>query len=535
MLSRIGVWITRFAQRVVPHTMVLAIFLSAITAMLCFLLTPLQATELLQIWAGSGQHPLMRTSVDGLKPWVVTKVEPAGKNQLKLSVWRKTSPGQVAKALRSEKSPYPVDASVRGKYLIVKGISAKQLKENLVLLHVPARTRGIWHFLSFAMQMCLILLTGYVLAVSRPVMNLIRRAASFPKDAGAAAGLVALVAMVSGWINWGFGLIVGAYFAREVGKQGARRGIPMHYPLLGAAGYTALLIWHGGLSGSAPLKVAERGHLSGQLGLSLSQIPLTETIFSPLNLAVTISLLFSVPLLCRGMTPTRTEDMQPFGAFADAQAHEYQESAQGGTWLDNWPGINILLAAPMLGYLAYNLSVYGLQQFSINHVIILFLAVGLLLHRGIYSFLSAGIEGSRSCAGIMLQFPLYAGIFSILYESGLVEIFAAWAGKITYPTLFLVVNFLTSGLLNIFIPSGGGQWGIQGAIVLTAAQQLNISPGTSVMTIAYGDQWTNMIQPFWALALLEITGLKARDIIGYTILLMVATGFLFLLALVLFG
>jgi len=165
----------------------------------------------------------------------------------------------------------------------------------------------------------------------------------------------------------------------------------------------------------------------------------------------------------------------------------------------------------------------------------LFLAFGLLLHKNARSYVNAIVDGSRGCAGIILQFPLYAGIFSLTYESGMVDMIASWAAQLSSKTAFVSLNFFSAGLLNIFIPSGGGQWGVQGAVVLTAAQKLEISNGLSVMVVAYGDQWTNMLQPFWALALLEITQLKARDIIGYTVLVMCVSGVVFLGGLLLFS
>ena len=55
------------------------------------------------------------------------------------------------------------------------------------------------------------------------------------------------------------------------------------------------------------------------------------------------------------------------------------------------------------------------------------------------------------------------------------------------------------------------------------------------MAMAYGDQLTNMLQPFWALPLLGITGLKARDILPYTLLLMVIAGAVMLAGMLMWG
>ena len=85
---------------------------------------------------------------------------------------------------------------------------------------------------------------------------------------------------------------------------------------------------------------------------------------------------------------------------------------------------------------------------------------------------------------------------------------------------FSALTFLSAGLLNLFIPSGGGQWAVQGPLILQSAHTLQAPLGESVMAFSYGDAWTNMLQPFWALPLLGITGLKAQQIVGYTATLM---------------
>lgn len=534
MLSRLGITLSAWFRRIVPHTMVLAILLTIVTAVMCLWLTPIKSSELLMVWGGKGSHPLMRLDGKEARPWVVQKVVTTKPNEHTLLLWSKTPPAKVAQVLRKHPKLTTV-ALVKGKRAVrVVGLSRKQLLEDLPLNRVSARIKGIWQFLTFAMQMCLILLAGFGVAVSGPVQRMIRSAASWPKDAGSAAALVAFVAMISGWLNWGLGLIVGAYFAREVARQGELRGVSMHYPLLGAAGYTALLIWHCGLSGSAPLKVAEAGHLSRELGLGMGPIPLSATIFSPMNLAISLSLLFAVPLLLRAMTPASPREMLSYSAFNSMVEAPMPVENEEGTWLERWWGMNLLLSLVMFAVLLFHFVKHGLNL-SINLVILLFLAVGLLLYKGIRSYVSHVAQGARSCVSIILQFPLYAGIFAMLYESGMIEIIATWVSQITSPSLYLIANFFTAGVVNVFIPSGGGQWGVQGAIVLTTAQNLPISPGTAVMTVAYGDQWTNMLQPFWALALLEITGLRARDILGYTILLMLASGLFFVLALGLFG
>jgi len=166
---------------------------------------------------------------------------------------------------------------------------------------------GFWKLLAFGMQMVLILVTGYALAVTPLVKRLVDRLSRIPKGAGSAAALVAFTAMAAALLHWGLGLIVGALLAREVGTRAAARGIPVHYPLLGAAGYAGLMVWHGGWSGSGPLKFA-----SGARDLLGDEriIPLSETLFSPMNISVAVLLLILVPLMFRALAPSSIEAME---------------------------------------------------------------------------------------------------------------------------------------------------------------------------------------------------------------------------------
>ena len=101
--------------------------------------------------------------------------------------------------------------------------------------------------------------------------------------------------------------------------------------------------------------------------------------------------------------------------------------------------------------------------------------------------------------------------------SQIAELFAGAANESTLAPLTCV----SAGIVNLFVPSGGGQWGVQGPIVVESAIAAGVPLPKAVMALAYGDQLTNMLQPFWALPLLAITGAKAREIVGYTAIVMI--------------
>lgn len=391
---------------------------------------------------------------------------------------------------------------------------------------------GVWKFLAFSMQMCVILVTGHALAASRPVSMLLERLAGLPRSGAQAAALVAAVAAGLGVLNWGLGLVGGALLAREVGRSMARRGLPAHYPLLAAAGYVGLLVWHGGFSGTAPLKVSTAAQIADVLpaGVALEPILIDRTILSARNIIATGGMLLIAPVVFALMAPRGGQCQQAtqFGVALRSAAPVDEDDREGRVvrLLEETPIVNWLLAGLILAwawtyYVPGQGQPSGLYELTPDTVNLTMLMLGLVLHRSPRSYAAAVEDGARGCAGIILQFPLYAGIMGMMHASGLTARLAEWiAGGLTPATLPLM-TFLSAGVVNLFVPSGGGQWGVQGPIAIESALATGVDPARMVMAVAYGDQVTNMLQPFWALPLLAITGCRARDIVGYTAIVMV--------------
>ena len=391
----------------------------------------------------------------------------------------------------------------------------------VALLDTWRGPEGLWKFLAFGMQMCLVLVTGHALAASGPVRLLVDRLASLPRSGAAAAAMIALVACIAGLVNWGLGLIVGALLAREVGRALSARGAAAHGPLLAAAGYSGMLVWHGGFSGSAPLAMTTADGASKvlpeqALANFADGVPLSATILSPLNLIATGGLVVLVPLVYFALSPRNPDDCRPLAV-----------TKTGGEKADDLPSSSIperlnrsriiagLLAATMAAAAVRSAAAGGFVRIGLNEINAAMLAAGLVLHGSPRSYVAAAEDGARGCAGIILQFPLYAGIMGMLAESGLLARFAdlmSGAGATALP----LATAASAAAVNLFVPSGGGQWGIQGPIALEAGLAAGVEPGRMIMAVAYGDQLTNMLQPFWALPLLAITGCKAREIVGFT-------------------
>jgi short-chain fatty acids transporter len=377
---------------------------------------------------------------------------------------------------------------------------------------------GFWALLSFSMQMVLILVLGHILAMSRPVHALLGRIASIARSPAQGIMLVTVVSIIAAWINWGFGLVVGALVARQV----ASKVSGIHYPLLIASAYSGFLVWHGGLSGSIPLKIASDTQDSLNALLNGQVIDVTQTIFSWQNGLIVVSLLLTLPLLNFLMMPkdkiVELKDEIKQTTSPDTSLLSPAEK------LEHSPLLSLLLAA-ICGLYLVNYFIDG-KGLNLNIINLCLLTLGLVLHLNPYNYLSALKTAIGGASGIIIQFPIYAGLMGMMVQSGLADSVSEWFVEISTADTFPVFTFLSAGIVNFFVPSGGGQWAVQAPIVIPAATQLGVPLNYAAMAVAWGDAWTNMIQPFWALPLLGIAGLNIRQIMGFCTVIFIWSGLL---------
>jgi short-chain fatty acids transporter len=387
--------------------------------------------------------------------------------------------------------------------------------------------------------MCLMLVLGSALAEAPTVQAVIHRVIAVAKTPRGLVGITSLCAIVLALLNWSLGIIGGALVAQAAGRHAARQGWTLHYPLLCAAGYSGLMTWHGGWSGSAPLKAAAYADqveiLGPELAARVGTIPISASLLGPLNLWVTGGLVVLGPLVFMALCPAEGADpdpMAPPAALAEERPTASPEPRGAVERFERWSGVLWLLILPMGAALVLHFAERGVRALDFDTVNLLLWCVTMLLYGRPRRFLQACERGVRNCTGVLLQFPLYGGIMGVMAGAGLSAALSrafASAGPDALP----VLTFLSAGLLNLLVPSGGGQWAVQGPILMEAVVDSGASPAHVMMAMAYGDQWTNMLQPFWALPLLALTGVRARDIVGYTALWMVAGGIWILAVLVL--
>lgn len=376
---------------------------------------------------------------------------------------------------------------------------------------------GFWNLLSFAMQMVLILVTGWILASTPFFRRILEAIARLAKTPGQAIVLVTLVSLTAAWINWGFGLVIGAMFGRQLARQ--VKGLD--YRLLIASAYSGFLVWHGGLAGSIPLTIATENHfMAKQMGV----IGTGTTIFSTYNLLIVLCLFIAVPILNRLMMPrpedTVTVDPARLVDSAEVKAEAVPTPA---TRLEN-----SLLLAQAVGVMGVVFAAYYFiakdGSLNLNIVNFMFLFLGIILHGRPMHFLTSLQSAAQGASGIIVQFPFYAGIMGMMLGSGLAVTLSRMFVAISSDTTLPLFTFLSAGLVNIFVPSGGGQWAVQAPVMIPAAQELGADMARTAMAVAWGDAWTNMIQPFWALPALAIAGLRAKDIMGYCLVTLVVSG-----------
>jgi short-chain fatty acids transporter len=400
--------------------------------------------------------------------------------------------------------------------------------------HTPIEMMGFWgksfwNLLAFAMQMALILVTGNALASSPPIKRILQKIASIPKTPTQAVMLVTFTAAVANIINWGFGLIIGALLAKEVAKKVPRTD----YRLLIASAYIGFMTWHGGLSGSIPLLAATKGNpMEAKIGL----IPLGNTIFAPFNIFITVALIIILPLMTRMMMP-KDEDVVEIdpallaeeGIFVTSTNTNKKTFAER---LEDSKIITWIIGILGIAYLVYYFMHGG--SMDVNTVNMIMFFIGIILHGSPLSYMQAIIDGAKGTAGIMVQFPFYAGIQGMMDLSGLGGLISSGFVSISNVHTFPIFVFLSSGIINFFVPSGGGHWVVQGPFIMPAAQALGADLGKAAMAIAYGEAWMNMAQPFWALPALAIAGLKVRDIMGFCVTTLIVGALIFGVGLALF-
>ena len=441
-----------------------------------------------------------------------------------------TSPGIFARAAQALSKPFVVfvERYYPDPFVFLIALSAVTFLLALLLTSTtPAQAVIAWGdglsgLLSFMAQIALTLLTAHALAHTDAVRNGLAALARIPQSVAACYSLVVVISCAASLLAWSFGLVAGALIARAVAEQAQARGLKIHYPLLVASAYCGLATWHMGYSGSAPLFVATAGHtMESYTGM----LPVSETLFAYWNLFGIVITVTALAVVCPLLHPSagvRAFDV----TTARPQDADEQPPSASPTFADKLDNQRLFTLA-FGGLLALYIGIYFAKEgFALNLNIVnwTFLTLGLLLARSPTHYVELVLDAGKTVGAVFIQYPFYAGIMGLMAGTGLVQVMAQGFAQIASAETLGFWAFLAGGLVNLFVPSGGGQWAVQGPIFLEAAKTLGTDPAVIVMGIAYGDQWTNLIQPFWTIPLLAIAGLHMRDIMGYCFVLFLVAG-----------
>lgn len=363
---------------------------------------------------------------------------------------------------------------------------------------------GIWSLLGFTMQMVLILLLGTMIANTSIVYQAVERIIPLFNTATKMYVFVALISVILGLLNWGIGLVVASILAKQCKEYASQNRIKISYGLLSACAYTCMMVWHAGFSGSATLTLATEGHF---LSEQLEQVSINQTILSSGNLRFILFSVILIPLAAFGFSKS---------AIVRYQSHKPEPLtvSQNKSIEYFFIGIGFAILFSVILIIAEHSDTSSINLNTIN---LLLLGIAILLNRNSSNFLKIGEKSISSTFGIIIQFPIYAGIMGLIVQSGTVDLLAAALVNTANQDSLPYFSFLSAAILNCLVPSGGGQWAVQGPIIMDSVNQLQSSGIKNIMAFCYGDQVTNMVQPFWALPLLAITGVRIKDLLPYCV------------------
>lgn len=374
--------------------------------------------------------------------------------------------------------------------------------------------------LAFSMQMALMVMISHALAHTDSVQRLLHRIGSLPKTQSQAYSLVVFSVGVVCFFSWPLGIIAGGLLAKKVAESAVERGMKIHYPLLVAGAFCGNVIWHMGYSASAPLFVATSDHSMVEV---MGVIPITETVFTTWNLGLAATVLLAMTLLAAYLRPQDDDVIE-----LRVDPAEYVEEAPSLTdphrpvaRLENSRVITVMMGCCFALYLGFWFNDRGFSL-NLNVVNWTFLTLTLLLCRSTKHLMYL-VERSATAAGPMIiAYPFYAGLIGIMTDSGMASSMSVWFAEIASAQTLPLVAFLCAMVINLFIPSGGAQWMVQGPIFVEAASNMGVEQPLIVMAIAYGDQLTNLIQPLSAIPLLALAGLRLKHIMGYAFVFFLA-------------
>ncbi|OZI71939.1 short-chain fatty acid transporter [Bordetella genomosp. 12] len=391
---------------------------------------------------------------------------------------------------------------------------------------------GFWSLLAFTTQMAVILAMGYVLATAPLTDRLLDRIVSHVHNPRTAIIVATLVGGIGSYLNWGFGLVIGGVVAKKLALK--VKGV--HYPLIIAAAYSGFTLYGLGFSASIPVLVATPGH---PMVKSMGVIPLSETIFSAPMLITSLIVIITLPLLNAWLHPKAGDKIVEVDPNIDkandsnASAHSIGGDNTLANRLNNSRLLSMLIGILGVAYVVFYF--YDGKSLDLNLINFIILFLGIILLGTPAAYVAKLNEGIKTISGIILQYPFYAGIMAIMAGSGLVTTISKIFVDVATPGSLPFWGLVSSFVINFFAPSAGGHWVIQGPFMIDAAKEIGSALNQTTMSVMLGNAWNDLIQPFWILPALALSKLKLRDVMGYTVIMMIWVGVIYISAVLAWG
>jgi len=375
--------------------------------------------------------------------------------------------------------------------------------------------KGFWILLTFAMQMCLLMITGFIVGDSKYIKAGLLKMVDIPKTKTQTILFYSIFMCVVMWLHWGIGLMAAIIMGRAIAVK--KRGLGIHYPFIAAVSYVTALMSNGP-SQAAQLLMATPGNFMEKVA---GIIPLGQSTFNIKLLVTNLVLLVTIPIILLAIAPKKEHAVE----VDDATAAIFvpppdppidKKSLPPAERLDRSFVLPILIGAAGVFGCAKLFGAKGIAALDLNTLNFLLLMVGLILHGNSKSFIESVQRGTATVYGVIIQFPLYAGIFGMISFSGLAEIITRFFIDISTPATFTWIVFIYTGVVDFFVPSAGSKFVIEAPYILPAAKNLGVAYGDVLNAYTAGSLWVNMIQPFWALPILGAFRLKFKDILPYT-------------------
>ena len=380
--------------------------------------------------------------------------------------------------------------------------------------------KGFWQLLSFSMQMCLMMISGFVIANAKPVRRGITKLIDWPKTRGGTILLFALITGVISWLHWGVGLMATIIMGKEIAIR--KKGQGIHYAFIVAVAYTSMNIMANGISQAAPLLSATPGNFMEKLMGGI--VPISQTSLSPFMITFLVLELLSLPIIYHFLMPKKEKAIEISNElYAEfTKEPDTMIDKQNLTPAEKWERsrvLSTLIAVLILVWFGAHIITEGVSKINLNTINFALFGLGLLFHDSPHSYIASVKEGANTVYGVIIQFPLYAGIFGLITYSGLADEITHLFISIATPGTYPWIVFVYTGIMDFFVPSAGSKFVIEAPYLIPAAQHLGIPVSQVINAYGTGAQMANLIQPFWAIAYLAAFKVRFQEILPFTFML----------------